>query len=60
MNIIISEAVAIEPNEILKNKYLLLNDEGWIKGSKTGNEFSSNSKELLVNDKGYMEERDER
>ena len=47
-------------NENLKEKYLLFNDEGWIKGSKTGNENLSNSKELLVDDKGYMEERDER
>ena len=47
-------------NENLKEQYLLFNDEGWIKGSKTGNEISSNSKELLVDDNGYMEERDER
>jgi|TARA_B000000557_G_C20469163_1_gene314653 hypothetical protein len=38
----------------------LLNDEGWIESLITGNTFTSNSKEELVDDKGYVRERDER
>ena len=32
----------------------LLDDNGWVEGSKTGNSFPDNSKEVLVDDNGYL------
>ena len=50
----------MEKETITNQNYQLLNDEGWIEGLKTGNSFTSNSDELLVDDKGYLEEKNER
>ena len=32
----------------------LLDDNGWVEGRKTGNSFPDNSKEVLVDDNGYL------
>ena len=32
----------------------LLDDNGWVEGNKTGNSFPKNSKEVLVDDNGYL------
>lgn len=32
----------------------LLDDNGWVEGSKTGNSFPDDSKEVLVDDNGYL------
>ena len=32
----------------------LLDDNGWVEGNKTGNSFPNNSKEVLVDDNGYL------
>lgn len=32
----------------------LLDDNGWVEGNKTGNSFPDNSKEVLVDDNGYL------
>ena len=32
----------------------LFDDNGWVEGNKTGNSFPNNSKEVLVDDNGYL------
>ena len=32
----------------------LFDDNGWVEGSKTGNSFPDDSKEVLVDDNGYL------